>query len=96
MTKQETAKVITVIMATYPGHYKGYTPVMIDNLVGAWSMVFSEYTYKRANEGLMRYLKSDKAGFPPSPGQIIARMPSEYEEQLKEIQALEDKRRLPG
>lgn len=98
MTQSETAKIITVIMANYPAHYKSFTPSMIENLVSAWSVTLSGYSYENANKGLMRYMQSDKSGFPPSPGQIIAKMPSIYEQYLQEILEIENDntKRLTG
>lgn len=90
MNRAETAKVIGVVMASYPTHYKGFSPETINNLVNAWSLILCEYSYERVNKGLMRYLKSDKAGFPPSPGQIIDKMPSVYEDYFKELAEIEN------
>ena len=71
MTKQETAKIIYVIKATYPNSFKNYTTQDYDNMIVAWSSVMEDYTYEQASAGLKVYLSSDTKGFPPSPGQVI-------------------------
>lgn len=71
MTKQETAKIITVITAAYPNHFVKYTPEMIQNLIFAWYSVMEDYPYSVCSNGLKMYLANDTKGFPPSPGQVI-------------------------
>ena len=71
MTKQETAKIIYVIKATYPNSFKNYTTQDYDNMIAAWSSVMEDYTYEQTSAGLKVYLSSDTKGFPPSPGQVI-------------------------
>lgn len=98
MTIRETQKIIAVITATFPGYYKSFTAEMLDSLVKSWFVLLKNYDYESASTGLERFLKSDKTGFPPSPGQIIAKMPSKYEGYLKEIMELEEhnRKRLSG
>ena len=84
MTIVEVKKLIAVVTATYPGHYKSFTSDMMQNLVLSWGEIFKDYDYIRASEGLRRFIKSDTNGFPPVPGQIIDKMPSRYEEMLNE------------
>lgn len=71
MTKQETAKIIYVIKATYPNAFQKYTTQDFDNMIAAWSSVMEDYSYETASAGLKVYLSSDTKGFPPSPGQVI-------------------------
>lgn len=92
MTKDETGKIVAAITATYPNHYANFTPEKINTLILAWTAVFNDYDYVRVNDGLLRYIKSDTKGFPPSPGQIIANMPSEYAYYMKRWIEVEDKK----
>lgn len=98
MTLSEIQKIIAVVTATYPTFYKSFDAEMSRNLVGAWNMALKDYEYKDASIALQRFIKSDKSGFPPSPGQVIAKMPSKYERYMKEIMEIEEHnyRRLKG
>lgn len=71
MTREEVAKIITIVTATYPNHFAGYSKERLNNLVNAWLMVLEDYTYQEVNIGLKVYLSTDSKGFPPSPGQIV-------------------------
>lgn len=64
-------KIVSVITAAYPSHYKNTTTEDITNLVNAWGLVMSDYPYEQVSAGLKIYLASDTKGFPPSPGQVI-------------------------
>ena len=98
MTIKDTKKIIAVITATYPGYYRTFSQEMLDNLVRAWFALFKEYDYEDANTGLQRFMKSDNTGFPPSPGQVIAKIPSKYEKFLEEAIKIDQHnlRRRPG
>ena len=90
MTIVEVKKLIAVITATYPSHYKQFTQEMLENHAKVvWAAAFKDYDYKKASIGLGRYIDKDKSGFPPSPGQIIAKMPTIYEEMLNEKLAID-------
>ena len=71
MTDQETWKIVYVLKATYPNHFKGYTTADLDNIVTAWGMVFEDYSYEVVAQGLKVFLAGDTKGFPPSPGQVM-------------------------
>ena len=71
MTRQEVAKLIYVIKATYPNAFQRHTTRDFDNLIEAWMSVTEDYSYETASAGLKVYLASDTKGFPPSPGQVI-------------------------
>lgn len=71
MTREDVKKLIAVVTATYPNHFRNYTGQEIDNMVSAWVRVMMDVDYKTADRGLTVYLRSDTKGFPPSPGQII-------------------------
>ena len=98
MTTGEIQKLIAIVTATYPTFYRNFDAEMSKNLVGAWYSALKEYEYKDACVALQKFIKSDKTGFPPSPGQVIGKMPSKYERYMKEIMEIEEHnyRRLKG
>lgn len=71
MTLDEVKKLIFILKATYPNHYRSFNDADYKNLSAAWAMVLEDYTYSQASAGLKIYLASDTKGFPPSPGQVI-------------------------
>lgn len=71
MTREEVAKLIYVVKATYPRVFARYTDAETRNLIIAWHMVLEHYNYAEASQGLKVCLINDTSGFPPSPGQVI-------------------------
>lgn len=71
MNKQEAAKLIFVMKATYPKHFSNLTTADISQMADAWEFHLSEYTYEQMSMGLKIYTVSDAKGFPPSPGQLV-------------------------
>ena len=98
MTFNEVQKLIAVVTATYPTFYKSFDAEKGKALVGAWNSALKDYDYKDASVGLKRFIQSDKNGYPPSPGQVIAKMPSKYEHMREEIMGIEEHnlKRLSG
>ena len=89
MTRKETAKVVAVVCANYATSFRNMPKGELESMITAWSMTLGEYEYEKVNIGLMWFMKTDKSGFPPAPGQIIAKMPSRSEEMLNEKLALD-------
>lgn len=71
MNRIAVKKLVTVIIATYPGYFRSYTVNDIDNMISAWERVLGDIDYQDADKGLTIYLRSDTKGFPPSPGQVL-------------------------
>ena len=71
MTKQEAAKLIYVIKAAYPQHYKSFGQNDLANIIQVWENVLDGYSYEQASAGLTIFLRTDSSGFPPAPGQVI-------------------------
>lgn len=71
MTRQETAKIITVLRSVYPQAFKGMTGQDVQIMVDTWNVLFEDYSYQQANAGLRVFLSGDTKGFLPAPGQII-------------------------
>lgn len=98
MTQEETAKIVAVVCANYPTSFRNMPRGDLESMIRAWSVTLGEYEYEKVSIGLMRFIKSDKNGFPPVPGQIIDKMPSRYEEMLNEAIKIDQHniRRLRG
>lgn len=67
MTVSETAKIIAVMMATYPN----YKPSDIQMTVSVWQDMLADYEYQQISVALKAYITSDTSGFAPSVGQLI-------------------------
>lgn len=82
MTKQETAKLIMIIKATYPTAYRDVDP---EAMVSAWTMLLAEYPYPVVEAAFLAYSKTDTKGYPPVPGQLIEQMHHDPEQSDEEV-----------
>ena len=90
MSKEETLKIIYIVVSVYPQHYKGFSDLNSHRMLEAWNAVLSDYDYQTVSAGLKAYMSNDKNGFPPSPGQIIDqihKLTQNTEEKLTEAEA---------
>ena len=71
MTQEETAKILTIIQASYPNFH----PQSSKNILEFWSAMLSDYDFEIISVALKRYILSDRSGFAPSIGQIIGEIP---------------------
>ena len=84
MTREETVKIIRIMVDSYPN----YKPSNISEMVDVWQMMLSDYPYEQIALALKAYVLSDTSGFAPSIGQLIAKMQSFTEPQeLNEMEA---------
>ncbi len=67
MTIEETKKLITVMIASYPN----YKPESMQMTLSVWKEMLAEYDYRTVAVALKTYIATDKSGFAPSIGQII-------------------------
>lgn len=74
MNKDDIAKMIYLVKAAYPNHFKAHDQQTIKNMIDAWTMVFEDKDPGQAFKGLKIFLNTDSKGYPPSPGQIIGCM----------------------
>lgn len=72
MTREETVKIIRIMVDSYPN----YKPNNISETVDVWNMMLSEYTYEQISVALKAYILSDTSGFAPSVGQLVDKMKS--------------------
>lgn len=84
MTREETVKIIRIMVDSYPN----YKPNNISETVDVWCMMLDEYTYEQVAMGLKSYILSDKSGFAPAIGQIVDKIKTVSEpQQLNELEA---------
>ena len=70
MTREETVKIIRIMVDSYPN----YKPNNISETVDVWNMMLSDYDYNLVAMALKTYILSDTSGFAPSIGQLVAKM----------------------
>ena len=70
MTREETVKIIRIMVDSYPN----YKPNNISETVDVWQMMLSDYDYNLVAMALKAYILSDTSGFAPSIGQLVAKM----------------------
>lgn len=84
MTREETVKIIRIMVDSYPN----YKPNNISETVDVWNMMLSEYTYEQISVALKAYILSDTSGFAPSIGQLVDKMESiTSPQELNEMEA---------
>ena len=84
MTREETVKIIRIMVDSYPN----YKPNNISETVDVWKMMLSEYTYEQISVALKAYILSDTSGFAPSIGQLVDKMESiTSPQELNEMEA---------
>ena len=89
MNKADIAKIVMIIKTAYPAIYKNYTKSDLDAMLALWGSVFElqPFTYEQVSRGLYNYIAQDKAGFPPSCGQVIDST-KEYLKTMEHIEML--------
>lgn len=102
MTRDETKKIIGIILAAYPSWKAGMSDEMLGSVIDVWSKVLENDDARLIEAGLMDFIKNDTSGFAPSIGQIRwFQKQAEFDAQLKaqdEAAKLEKKaepKRLP-
>ncbi len=70
MTAKEILKILSVLKASYPSHYRGMTESDLDTMIEVWHEMFAEAEYPEMDKAVREYILTDKSGFPPSIGQL--------------------------
>ena len=84
MTREETVKIIRIMVDSYPN----YKPNDISETVDVWQMMLSDYEYNLVAMALKAYILSDTSGFAPSIGQLVDKMKSiTSQQELNEMEA---------
>ncbi len=84
MTREETVKIIRIMVDSYPN----YKPDNLSETVDVWNMMLEEYSYQQVSMALKSYILSDTSGFAPAIGQLVDKIHSMMQpEQLNEMEA---------
>lgn len=84
MTREETVKIIRIMVDSYPN----YKPNNISETVDVWQMMLSDYDYDLVAMALKAYILSDTGGFAPSIGQLVANIQTiSRPQELSEMEA---------
>lgn len=70
MTREETVKIIRIIVDSYPN----YKPNDISETVDVWQMMLEEYSYQEVSVALKAYILSDESGFAPNIGKLVSKI----------------------
>ena len=84
MTREETVKIIRIMVDSYPN----YKPNDISETVDVWQMMLEEYSYQQVSIALKAYILSDDSGFAPSIGKLVSKIHAMTQPQeLNEMEA---------
>lgn len=75
MTREETKKILAVILVSYP-NWK------CDNMelaLNVWQNFLGDYTYSQVSNALQAFIVTDTSGFAPSIGQIVEKIQNIYD-----------------
>ena len=92
MRPEGVLKLITLMTKTYPNTYGTYGRQDTEELIETWAMALEEYDDESVMRAFKAFLVSDQKGFPPSVGQIVARIPKKAT--MDEISRADEPRRL--
>lgn len=67
MTREQVQDLLAMVQATYPN----YNPPSKTAAVNAWTMALEEYNKDEVAMAFKMYMKTNKNGFAPVPGQLI-------------------------
>lgn len=67
MNREETKKIVRIMVASYPN----FKPTDIKDTIDAWEMMLSDYPYEVVAIALKTIVTTDLSGFAPSIGKII-------------------------
>lgn len=70
MTREETVKIIRIMVDSYPN----YKPNDLSETVDVWHMMLEEYSYQEVSVALKAYILSDDSGFAPSIGKLVSKI----------------------
>lgn len=70
MTREETVKIIRIMVDSYPN----YKPNDLSETVDVWNMMLEEFTYQQVSMALKTYILFDDKGFAPSIGQLVSKI----------------------
>lgn len=71
MTREQVAKVLFYLRAIYPAHFQKYSDNDFYAMVDAWLDTLINEDYEQILAGAKAFVVSDRAGFPPTVGQVL-------------------------
>lgn len=84
MTKEETAKILSIMCISYPN----YKPADNAATLSVWNDMLQEFNYSQVSLALKSYIMSDPSGFAPSIGALINIIQKTQQEQpLTDLEA---------
>lgn len=72
MTRSETLAVMSILKAAYPGYYRDMKRQDAEAVVNLWSEMLADYPANLVAAAVKSHIASDRKGFPPHIGAIIA------------------------
>lgn len=69
MTRDDTKKILTVMLITWPN----FKPELTSEFVDIWHMMIGDLDYQQTQAALKAYAQTDTSGFAPSVGQLRAK-----------------------
>lgn len=82
MTRDETKRLIQAMATAWPN----YRPPNLTDVVNLWASLFASYPYEVVSKALQVYMMQDNA-FAPSPGQLVALIPTGDTGRRSELEA---------
>lgn len=74
MTREETKKIMAALRVSYPMYYQGLSREDLSNAVNLWTEMFADDSAHDVAAAVKAYMATDTKGFPPSIGQVKAKM----------------------
>lgn len=77
MNRQDTLKILAILKAAYPQHYRGMTAGDAEAMVALWTGMFDREPYAEVEQAVKAHIATDTKGFCPVVGAIkeqISRM----------------------
>lgn len=72
MTRSETLAVMSILKAAYPGYYRDMKRQDAEAVVNLWAEMLADYPANLVAAAVKTHIASDRKGFPPHIGAIIA------------------------
>lgn len=74
MDRAEMLKIMAVLRGAYPNFYRGISKIEAEDTVNLWLDIFGRYPYPLVAAAVKSFIEADEKGFPPVPGQIMAKL----------------------
>lgn len=74
MTKEETARILEILKATYPNSYKNMSADSLKLMVSLWYECFKDVPYKVVGKAIQSFVFEDDREFAPNPAQVRNRV----------------------